>query len=460
MAAATSTRRAAPTILNFNDYGNSGDTNSTLTLGWSNVGSGNYTLTGTNAYLVSGDECIGNLGTGNMTQSGGINTLNNLDLGQNQTTDGSFGIGTYTLSATNGPGRMTANANEYIGYAGSGIFTQLSGTNTLSGSSLYIGCNEVLSSGTGSINCSGTGLYSLSGGLLNTTSGNEYVGYSSLPTAGVSNANFNQSGGTNFIVGSLVIGDLTGSMGTYSLTTGSGTSLLKVTTGITVGLAGAGTLTQTGGTVTLTGTGANGALVIGGTAGGSGFYAMSGSTARLIAASETIAKPSAAGTLSQTGGSNVTNVLSINPGGYYSLNGGTLQVDVGGLASGGSFANTGTFDGNNLPGYLYSNSIVDLSHGTWLNLSAATFGGGPQTLLLVPSNGDYKFGTVNNAGITHVLGTTLTVTTTQGFGGAGSFQIPSSARVSSRPAQAARPASTSSMAWCFPVRAINLGKGR
>ena len=29
--------------LNFNDYGNSGDTNSTLTLGWSNVGSGNYT---------------------------------------------------------------------------------------------------------------------------------------------------------------------------------------------------------------------------------------------------------------------------------------------------------------------------------------------------------------------------------------------------------------------------------
>ena len=32
-----------------------------------------------------------------MTQSGGINTLNNLYLGQNQTTDGSFGIGTYTL---------------------------------------------------------------------------------------------------------------------------------------------------------------------------------------------------------------------------------------------------------------------------------------------------------------------------------------------------------------------------
>ena len=125
--------------------------------------------------------------------------------------------------------------------------------------------------------------------------------------------------------------------------------------------------------------------MIGGTAGGSGFYAMSGSTVRLIAASETIAKPSAAGTLSQTGGSNVTNVLSINPGGYYSLNGGTLQVDVGGLASGGSFANTGTFDGNNLPGYLYSNSIVDLSHGTWLNLTRRRSAAGRKRCCLFPA---------------------------------------------------------------------------
>ena len=419
-------------IGSFNQTGGSNNlnftsgTNGTLNVGWGFTSSGNYTLTNTssslNTYLMAGDEYIGNTGTGNFVQSGGSNSLQDLYLGYGYYSGTTiFGIGTYTLSATNGSGSMSAGSNEYVGYAGSGIFTQISGTNTLlAGGSLFIGCNQILTSGTGSINYSGTGLYSLSGGLVKTNSGDEYIGYSSTV-----NSIFNHTGGTNSVVGSLVIGNLTGSVGTYNLSTNDGASLLSVTKGITVGNAGTGTLTQTGGTVTLTGTGTAGTLVVGGAAGGNGTYNFSGDSTRLFAANEYITQSaSATGLFSQTGGSNTTNVFSIGAGGYYSQSGGTLQVDVGGLGSGGSFSNLGTFDGTNSAGDLYANSIVDLTHGTWRNIGSTTFTGGTETLLIVGTNGVSGFGTVNNAGITHVLGTTLTVAAGQGFGGAGWFSDP------------------------------------
>ena len=112
---------------------------------------------------------------------------------------------------------------EYIGYSGTGSFTQSGGTNSVSGS-LYLGYNS-----------GSSGTYNLSGsGLLSAPS--EYIGYSGT-------GSFTQSGGTNTISGSLVLGQNAGSTGTYNLNGG----LLSLS-GLTQG-AGSATFNFSGGTL-------------------------------------------------------------------------------------------------------------------------------------------------------------------------------------------------------------------
>ena len=246
--------------------------------------------------------------------------------------------GTYSLG---GSGLLSA-VSEYIGYSGSGAFTQSGGTNTMSGNygGLYVGYN----SGSG-------GSYGLSGsGLL--SAANEYIGYSGTGA-------FAQSGGTNNAGSELSLGWYSGSSGTYGL---SGSGLLSTST-----------------------------LIVGN---------------------------SGAGTFAQTGGSNSAGFLSIGSSGYYQFSGGTLQVNAG-------LANQGVFDGTGNKGSLSAaNSIVDLSAGTLQNVQnvkSLSVKIGSNSLLLVPTgfNPATAFGSYSNAGFTHTVGTTLTMSAGTGFSGNG-----------------------------------------
>ena len=157
--------------------------------------SGSYTLNG--GSLASSNEYIGYLGTGNVAQTGGANSVAAaLYLGNCLAEpigypdySAQHGSGSYTLS---GSGSLTA-ANEYLGYGSSGSFAQSGGSNAMSGA-LFIGntVNFLVYSYPNYIYAtfSGSGSYNLSGsGLLSASA--EFIGN------GIgSNDTFTQSGGT------------------------------------------------------------------------------------------------------------------------------------------------------------------------------------------------------------------------------------------------------------------------
>ena len=85
--------------------------------------SGTYNLSG--GSLSGGLEFIGFLGSGSFTQSGSTNSsASNLNIGNSM-----GGSGTYNLSG----GSLTVVSNENIGSGGSGAFTQTGGTNAVTG---------------------------------------------------------------------------------------------------------------------------------------------------------------------------------------------------------------------------------------------------------------------------------------------------------------------------------------
>ena len=79
---------------------------------------GSGTLNMTAGGLAVNGEYVGYSGSGGFTQSGGINTVSNLYLGY-----GSTGVGTYNF----GGGNLSATYG-YVGYSGTGTFTQSGGT--------------------------------------------------------------------------------------------------------------------------------------------------------------------------------------------------------------------------------------------------------------------------------------------------------------------------------------------
>ena len=136
------------------------------------------------------DEYIGYSGTGAFTQTGGTHVVTGaqrdsfgLVLGHNEGSSG-----TYELSG----GSLHVEYDEFIGYYGSGAFTQTGGTHTV-GRDLYVGYQ-------------GGGSYTLTGGILSAV--NQYIGQSGT---------FTHSGGTN-LVDNLYLG------GPYNLT---GTGVLS-----------------------------------------------------------------------------------------------------------------------------------------------------------------------------------------------------------------------------------------
>ncbi len=194
---------------------------SNLYLG-NNGGSAAYNLSG--GSLAAPWEYVGYFATGSViTQSGGTNSVTSgLYLGYAAAFSGAYNLsGSGLLSAT-------STAAEYIGYSGSGSFTQSGGTNSIAGGNLlYLGYN-----------LHGSGTYSLSGtGLL--VAGNEDIAVSGTGT-------FTQTGGTNS-TGQVYVGALAGSYGAYNLAGGS----LSANYEYAGNYAASAAFVQTGGTNTV-----------------------------------------------------------------------------------------------------------------------------------------------------------------------------------------------------------------
>jgi T5SS/PEP-CTERM-associated repeat protein len=170
-----------------------------LVVGFGSGSIGTYTLSGTGALTASQSEFIGSFGNGTFTQSGGTNTLvpsavGYLNIGYNV-----GGVGTYNLNG----GSLVANKNEVVGDAGTGVFNQTGGTNTLAGTnSLYIANTD---GSTGTYTASGTATLSVGGnvniGVSNSGTGTLNVqGSANVDIGGTLNVwsgdHVNLSGGT------------------------------------------------------------------------------------------------------------------------------------------------------------------------------------------------------------------------------------------------------------------------
>lgn len=174
----------------------------------------NFALT-SSAMFVGGWNGAPSAGRGAVTQSTGTVTMaagSDLVVGY-----GAGSTGTYTLSG----GNLLANQSEFIGSIGSGTFTQMGGTNSLPASAV-----GYLNLGT---SVGGVGTYNLSGGNLIVTK-NEIVGDAGT---GI----FNQTGGTNTILGgfNLNLGNSNGGSGTYTI---SNNATLTVANNLYVGNSG------------------------------------------------------------------------------------------------------------------------------------------------------------------------------------------------------------------------------
>ena len=303
---------------------------------------------------------VGEAGTGRFVQSGGIATIS----------DPAFGVpgalmlgyqagdsGSYSLS---GNSQLYA-LPEYVGYFGTGSFTQLGGTNTVvfssSPTSLFVGY------GSGS-----TGTYNLSGtGLLVDNYGD--VGESGTGT-------FNQSGGTHSSL-HVVIADQAGSTGTYNLNGG-----LLIASSISRG-AGAATFNFNGGTIQASGSfSSNLPMALGG------------------------------GATFDTAGNAVTLAGSFSgAGGLTKSDSGTLILATTNTFSGNTLISGGTLAlGNRLAlqkSTLDTSGSGTLSFGT---LAAATVGGlsGPGTLNLANSRSIAVALSLGNNGTSTSFSGTLT----------------------------------------------------
>jgi autotransporter-associated beta strand protein len=193
----------SPGVRSFTQSG--GSNSGSLYLGYTAGTSGTYQMTA-GTLTTGGIEYVGYSGTGTFTQSGGTHTFSstydgNLYIGYN-----AGSVGTYEMSGT---GLLTSaywedETTVWLGYSGTGYFTQTGGTVALNSgmyySNLYVGYNA-----------SGNGTYRLDSGLLRAPS--QYVGYNGTGT-------FTQSGGKNTAT-TVTLGINAGSSGTYNLNGGT-----------------------------------------------------------------------------------------------------------------------------------------------------------------------------------------------------------------------------------------------
>jgi autotransporter-associated beta strand protein len=176
-------------------------------LGYNSGAMGTYNLSGTGNLLTAGED-IGYSGSGSFLQSGGTNSAGDptavysnspsIYLGYYAGATGSYTLTGGQLLVDNSSSNATS---EYIGYSGTGSFTQSGGVNSVSSTTSTVGLYLAYSA-------SSSGSYSLSGtGQLLATS--EYIG-----TSGTGSVT--QTGGTNTVGKSLSLG-YQGGEGIYSL---------------------------------------------------------------------------------------------------------------------------------------------------------------------------------------------------------------------------------------------------
>ena len=374
--------------------------------GTTTVNAGTLVLSGTGT-LTSGNEYVGESGTGNFNQMGGSNAATgNVYVG-----DGTASNGTYSLSG----GTLTENTL-FVGNNGTGNITQSAGTHTVSGhdnsgNSVYIGQNA-------------QGSYTLSGGTFQITSGDSVV------IGGNATGTFTQSGGTFQIEykgntigsGNLILGNNPGSQGTYTLNNG----LFMADGEKFIGNNGTGNVIQTGGTFD---GGSYRLYLSSGSASSSGTYSISGGLATFhndigvgtgtdlfggtTGGGVGVLNISGSGVFTTIGGVALFN----GPGDAVNLNGGTLNVDYLNLYAPSEFHWTaGTLHITNNVTWDSLASIFDTgsSFGTALTIGAN------QTLQITgneslggpnpAANG--PFALTLNSGSTHTVTGNMTVSTT------------------------------------------------
>jgi hypothetical protein len=329
----------------------SGGTN---TLGFLDVGDtagsrGTYNLSGTGFLSVSNDATVGFLGAGTFNQSGGTAQINgDLILGEDTS-----GKGTNFLSG----GSLTVGGNETIGREGTGTFNQSGGTHTIGGN-LVLANLSVLGGPAGT--------YSLNSGRL-VVGGDESVGEEGLGTltqlfGSIHNVTGNLTLGrfgvgngsltltffdTLTVGGSVRIGGDTSAGGTGVVTVGGFGSVMAVGGGIKVWDTPGTALNLTGGSITAASldtsgnpsrfswTGGNLTLTAGGLtigAGGNAGPSVTLGTNQMLSTSGPVL---ILGTLTQSGGTNLSAVVQ---------NQGTFTYNAGGFA--GRLFNQGTVNIN------------------------------------------------------------------------------------------------------------------
>ncbi len=317
----------------FTQTGGTHTVGSTLFLGYNPGSSGSYNLSGSGRLSVSGTDYVGYDGTGTFTQTGGTHAVQSLYLGYYSGSSGSYSpSGSYSLS---GSSSLSVSGTEYVGYYGTGTFTQSGGTHTVG--QLYLGYNYL-----------SNGSYSLSGSGSLSVSGYEYVG-------NVGTGTFTQTGGTHTVGQKLFVGYNSSSVGRYILSGGTVSAGSAYIGGSDTAAGGIGSVTVAGGTFTVpgllkvwnTGAATDGLKISGGAveagtldlAGNTSRFMnnWTGGTLRLTGANQTVSSINA----SALGGSvgieagrtlDVVNSLDITSG-TLTVNGGTVNV-------GGSFVAT------------------------------------------------------------------------------------------------------------------------
>jgi autotransporter-associated beta strand protein len=385
---------------------------STTATGLTKAGPGTLTLSGPNTY------------SGPTTVLGGVLSLTGMIHGSAVVVGGTSGG---TLQTTTG---YLSGTSGTIGSGGSGTLIQYGGGVDFP-NGLYLGWNPT-----------DQGTYILSGGGFDSGDVSGY--YSGIEVGVYGQGTFTQTGGSPVSTYETELGGRTGSHGTYNL---SGSGYFSSSTEV-VGSQGVGTFNQSGGTsafntfdvfsnrstCTLSGGmmyartesvypsttftqsgGTNTVGPVGLSVSPGATYSLSGSGVLSCPA----CAANIAGQFLQSGGSNATTYLAINSGGQYLFGGGTLQVNS-------SFSNAGVFDGGSGTGTLIANCLVDITAGTWQNFGSMAVSMGTNSLLIVPAgfNTATGFGSYSSLGLTHTVGTTLTVPAGQGFIGTGMINDP------------------------------------
>jgi autotransporter-associated beta strand protein/T5SS/PEP-CTERM-associated repeat protein len=309
--------------------------------------------------------------------------------------DGTARTVTYNVSAPS----LGLLSIDLTGAGAAASTLSIPGNNSLTANGIYVGGynGTAVSNGLGVLNQSAgtvttnpswdlvvghgpasTGTYTLSGGAL-VANQSEFIGFSGTGT-------FNHTGGTNTVnasgVGSFDLGGFAGATGTYNL---SGTGALTVNAHEYIGDGGTGVFNQTGGTNTI----AAGKNLYLGFSNGRGDYNLSGGTLTAPAVFVGYANTGLQSNFLITGAQSRVNAttsfvvgragagtLTVADGGTLSIGNGTLPLEIETVGGGSGFVYIGKDGGAGV-----------------LQASAVQFGAGSSGQLLFDHTGNHTFAT-------------------------------------------------------------------